>query len=283
MNDLGAQGKGHLERGQWPGREGWALHSKAGRAQSEGPSEVKIIALGRGGGEEGGAQLKHEIAGFTNGIKVKEADLEGSLQMSGLYGDSYAYSVASVTSTSFLLLWTVAARLLCPWDFPGKNTGVGCHVLLQGIFLTQGSKLCLLHCTQILYPLSHLGTVMVMCKQVKMMRHYDDYCHVCLSSQNCLASKKMVQIVSPVLMPYSTSQNKNRTTCSNKSWLSLGSPRGPSWWDSHCRRALCKDRSEAASGNWQHSQYVLVCPKYVLVKGQAHPGSRREGTGYLWE
>ena len=29
-------------------------------------------------------------------------------------------------------------RLLCPWDFPGKNTGVGCCFLLQGIFLTQG-------------------------------------------------------------------------------------------------------------------------------------------------
>ena len=29
------------------------------------------------------------------------------------------------------------ARLLCPWDFPGKNTGAGCHFLLQGIFLTQ--------------------------------------------------------------------------------------------------------------------------------------------------
>ena len=33
------------------------------------------------------------------------------------------------------------ARLLCPWDSPGKNTGVGCHFLLQGIFLTQGSNL----------------------------------------------------------------------------------------------------------------------------------------------
>ena len=31
-------------------------------------------------------------------------------------------------------------RLLCPWDFPGKNTGVGCHCLLQGIFPTQGIK-----------------------------------------------------------------------------------------------------------------------------------------------
>ena len=31
----------------------------------------------------------------------------------------------------------VYARLLWPWDFPGKNTGVGCHFLLQGIFLTR--------------------------------------------------------------------------------------------------------------------------------------------------
>ena len=47
----------------------------------------------------------------------------------------------------------VSRQLLCPWDFPGKNTGVGCH-FLQGIFPTQGSNLhllCLLHCGQILY------------------------------------------------------------------------------------------------------------------------------------
>ena len=31
-------------------------------------------------------------------------------------------------------------RLLCPWDSPGKNTGVGYHALLQGIFPTQGSN-----------------------------------------------------------------------------------------------------------------------------------------------
>ena len=46
------------------------------------------------------------------------------------------------------------SRLLCPWDFPGNNNGVGCHFLLQGIFLTQGSKPCLLrllYCRQILY------------------------------------------------------------------------------------------------------------------------------------
>ena len=42
-------------------------------------------------------------------------------------------------------------RLLCPWDFPDKNTGVGCHFLLQGIFLTQGSNPHLLLGRQILY------------------------------------------------------------------------------------------------------------------------------------
>ena len=42
--------------------------------------------------------------------------------------------------------------LLCPWDFPGKNTGMGCHFLLQGIFPTQGSNPGLLYCRQILSP-----------------------------------------------------------------------------------------------------------------------------------
>ena len=47
------------------------------------------------------------------------------------------------------------ARLLRPWNSPGKNTGVGCHSLLQGIFLTQGSDPGLLHCRQILYRQSY--------------------------------------------------------------------------------------------------------------------------------
>ena len=46
-------------------------------------------------------------------------------------------------------------RLLCSWDFPGKNTGLGCHFLLQGVFLTQGLNPGLPHCSQILYHLSH--------------------------------------------------------------------------------------------------------------------------------
>ena len=42
-------------------------------------------------------------------------------------------------------------RFLCPWNSPHKNTGVGCHFLLQGTFSTQGLNPDLLHCRQILY------------------------------------------------------------------------------------------------------------------------------------
>ena len=59
--------------------------------------------------------------------------------------------VTSVVSNSVQPYRLQATRLLCPWDSPGKRTGVGCHALLQGIFLTQGSNLGLLHCRQILY------------------------------------------------------------------------------------------------------------------------------------
>ena len=43
-------------------------------------------------------------------------------------------------------------------DSPGKNTGLGCHALLQGIFPTQGSNPGLPHCRWILYHLSHQGS-----------------------------------------------------------------------------------------------------------------------------
>ena len=45
-----------------------------------------------------------------------------------------------------------------PWDFQGKNTGVGCHLLFQGIFPTQGSNPGLSHWRQMLYCLSHQGS-----------------------------------------------------------------------------------------------------------------------------
>ena len=71
-----------------------------------------------------------------------------------------ACSVISVMSNSVLPHELKPARLLCPWNSPGKNTGVGCHSLLQGIFLTQGSNpdlLGLLHWQAGSLPLSPPG------------------------------------------------------------------------------------------------------------------------------
>ena len=52
----------------------------------------------------------------------------------------------SVVPNSLWPFGLYPARHLCPWDSPGKNTGVGCHFLLQGIFVTQGSNSHLLPC-----------------------------------------------------------------------------------------------------------------------------------------
>ena len=49
-------------------------------------------------------------------------------------------------------------RLLCPWNSPDKDTGVGSHPLLQGIFPTQGLNPGLLYCRWIFCHLSHQGS-----------------------------------------------------------------------------------------------------------------------------
>ena len=74
----------------------------------------------------------------------------------GMNDQVYGRSVSrSVVPNSLQLHGLLPARLLCPWNSPGKNTGVGCHFFLQGIFLTQGLNLGLLDCRQTLHHLSH--------------------------------------------------------------------------------------------------------------------------------
>ena len=66
------------------------------------------------------------------------------------FSESVSHSVVS----SFLQLSGLeSTRLLCPWNFPGKNTGVGSHSLLQGIFPAQGLNPRLLNYRQILFCL----------------------------------------------------------------------------------------------------------------------------------
>ena len=64
----------------------------------------------------------------------------------------------SVVSDSLWPYGLWPTRLFSSWNSPGKNTAVGSHSLLQGIFPTQGLNPGLLHCRQILYPLSNQGS-----------------------------------------------------------------------------------------------------------------------------
>ena len=63
---------------------------------------------------------------------------------------------ACILRCTWLFATYELSTLLCPWDSPGKNIGVGCHFLLQGIFPTQDLNPSFLHCRWILYPLIHL-------------------------------------------------------------------------------------------------------------------------------
>ena len=60
-------------------------------------------------------------------------------------------------------------RLVCLWNYPGKNTGVGCHSFLQGTFPTQGLNLGFLHCKQPLFHLIHKGSPVLLVK-IKYMK-----------------------------------------------------------------------------------------------------------------
>ena len=66
-----------------------------------------------------------------------------------LYYSESIESSDSVISDSFWPHGLCPTRCLCLWDFPGKNTGMDWHLLLQGIFLTHGSNPCLPHCRRI--------------------------------------------------------------------------------------------------------------------------------------
>ena len=80
--------------------------------------------------------------------------------------DYNSLSSGSAVSDSLQPCGLQPTRLLCPWDFPSKNTG---HFFLQGIFPTQGSNLsllCLLHCWRILYCWATMDVLCSLCYTV---------------------------------------------------------------------------------------------------------------------
>ena len=100
------------------------------------------------------AELKHTSTHksssffFIKQKQMKVAKLESFLR---IYTNFFSFSCC----LSSKLYPTLCDPMGCPWDLPGKNTGVGCHFLLQGIFPIQGSnrqlRPCLLHCRRVLY------------------------------------------------------------------------------------------------------------------------------------
>ena len=75
--------------------------------------------------------------------------------------------------SQFSSVFTISTRFLCLWDSPGRNTGMGCHAFLQGIFLTQWLNLHLLKWQADSLQLSHQGRpiVLVQFSSVQSLSH----------------------------------------------------------------------------------------------------------------
>ena len=77
------------------------------------------------------------------------------------------------------------SRLLCPWNSPGKDTGVSSHSLLQKILLSQGLNPGLPHCRQVLYHLSHQGIHINIYIYVYTQTHSASLCCILDNLQHC--------------------------------------------------------------------------------------------------
>ena len=95
------------------------------------------------------------------GVPLLDQNQSSSGLLVGISEENLEYGAWHFFFKSLSCVWLLRphvlqpAKLLCPWDSPGKNTGVSYHFLLQGIFLTQGWNPHPLHCRQIFLLLSH--------------------------------------------------------------------------------------------------------------------------------
>ena len=124
--------------------------------------------------------MSHSVQSHPRLFIVKSSDTRGPL----------AESEVKVKSLSrvrlFATPWTVAHQALRPWDFPGKNIGVGCHFLLQEIFLTQRWNWHLLHWQVDSLPLYHLESPLY------MLYYYSMYMALSLGAKCLYAHHKIL-------------------------------------------------------------------------------------------
>ena len=105
------------------------------------------------------------------GVWLRGPEHKSKVEFIKIWGTLSGYEILCVQEPRVCVLryvwlfatpWTVALQALRPWNFPGKNTGAGCHFQLQVIFLTQGLNLvffCLLHWQADSSTLCHLGSL----------------------------------------------------------------------------------------------------------------------------
>ena len=117
-------------------------------------------------------------------------------------------------SQLFATPWTVNCRLLCPWNSPGKNTGVGFHFLLQGIFLIQESNLHLLYWQVDSLLLSYQGSP---CSWWAAIKHEDACGYVCVLRKG-LYHQFLICCIWPRPFP-SSSHTAAAGSCVGQDWL----------------------------------------------------------------
>ena len=133
----------------------------------------------------------------------------------------------------FVTPWTVAHQ--APWsrDFPGMNTGVGCHSLLQGIFPTQGLNTGLLHCRQIFYHVSHQGSSIYLLDKIlyPKLNSWSNHPTILNSNSSLMIQTKNLEVDlnSSLIFPIQSSKyiltwslfKKNLAMCSLLSFVSI--------------------------------------------------------------
>ena len=116
----------------------------------------------------------------------------------------------------FSCVW-LPSRPLCPWDSPGKNSGVGCHACLQGIFLTQGLNSSFLLGRQILY---HWAT-----QEANHYIHIHTCMHECSVTQLYSTLCELLDSSLPSRLPFRTpgiSLTQGSNLCLCISWIGRG-------------------------------------------------------------
>ena len=113
-------------------------------------------------------------------------------------------SVAPVVCNSLQPRGALVHQAPLLWDSPSKTTRVSCHALLQGVFPTQGLNLCLLHCKQILLPMTHWGSPSYRLRACKpcpavQLVFLNTVTHICRLKWQCWVVESVLQLMGQVL------------------------------------------------------------------------------------